>query len=228
MILLLLNCVMAVPLGMMLLKANLVNKRGTNAVTRFIRDTGANFVYSRVMTLGIISGLGCCILGAIFKAPYAGIPTLLIAAASYALSHKSANNKQRIKDARTVTKGSLKVVGQSSEVAAVAATAYFSGGNPAAMKLAKTAGSAIGSISDSCADSMDDVTVPDLSVQEVLNEVNPEDLIAFARKSGLQVEGRELSGIASDVVTYMPDVYKTKYPSLDPVQLAIKVAKGGS
>lgn len=161
MFLLILNAALAMFLGLSLANAKLHDaSRGTNAVTRFIRDTSSNIAYTRVMIFAGIATIFTFLIGSLFKKGWACIPTALVIVGAVVLRVMSTRNKQRVKDARVVTKGSAKVVAATGGAAAavVAAPVVASGGAAAAAATAAVAAANGASrVVGKCADKMKDV-----------------------------------------------------------------------
>lgn len=161
------NLIVCIPILMGIMKSNNTAKRGTNAVTRFVRKGATHWqqsMYYKYLALLLVLD----VLFLFFPTQFHFIKLLdflpPIGCVVYIMISitKSKNDKERIKDARVVTKGSLQVASATAEATgAVAAgtAAALSGADPhtiaTASKAGRAAGKVLGSVADTCASNME-------------------------------------------------------------------------
>lgn len=161
------NLVVAFMCVMWLMNAQNANQRGTNAVTRFVRDGVANMMFSKAQAVSILATVVCVLLGTAMGGRFwAGLPTLVPIVMSFIFKKKSTENAQRVKDSRTVTKGSLEATAAAGEAAltgvgtavgAVAEAHGVVGATKAGSMLGKSVGSSVAAVADKAGKSMTDV-----------------------------------------------------------------------
>ena len=179
--------------------------RGTNKVTRFIRDTSANAGYTRCIFVCMITTVVCMILSLLGKPPIVpALPTAGVIIYAWKLKADSTKEAQRVKDARGVTKGSLQVAGVAAvgvgTVAGIAA-AKASGVLPAQVgaNLGAKAGKVAGAVATSAADAMTDVE--GLPVKKAKFK-NPELFMERAKALGMAEDGEDLTVVANRILSY--------------------------
>lgn len=206
MILFVLDLMVALPCILLLLNAKASTSRGTNTVTRFVRDVSSYRKYSNVGRLTIGISVMMLVLGTLFKSWYACIPTALCAGLTYYLKMKSNTSEQRATDARNVTKGTMQVAGESGDVlgsaAGIAISAVSGGTVPpmVAINAGKTIGGSAGKGLLKAADSMTDCTAD-------LQGCGIKDVEAFklaASRAGISTEGKDVIEVAENVVKFAP------------------------
>ncbi len=147
------NVIICIPILMNTIKMANTAQRGTNAVTRFVRKGVAHTSQSRyygMLTLLIVADVLFLFFPTQFHIIKLGafVPPIGCIVLLIVLMTKSKNDKERVKDARVVTKGTLEAtsaVGETvGEAVAVGAAAYATGGDPQAMQAAAAAGKALG------------------------------------------------------------------------------------
>ena len=182
--------------------------RGTNAVTRFIRDNAnVNIQGHLLLIMGAVSVVAL-LLGGIFKMPYACLPTIGAAVLSLVLTKKSNDNKQRVEDARYVTKGSCEVVGQVGEEAGVVVgTAVGTAvGNPL---LGKTIGQAVGQVSASVASTAANI-MTDVESSGIIIDVD--SLMQLAEQAGIPTAGKTPEQVCDNVIAFAPQAVLDRLP----------------
>lgn len=201
-------------------------KRGTNVVTKFVRDTASNFVYRQVAMIALFATVGCFILSLMTKYKFIGcLPTLAVCIYSFILQNQSTKNKERVVAARTVTRGTLEVAGAAGEaigtVAGVAAGTAVGGaaGGAIGADLGKGLGKSMGGVTSKLAGSMTDVastgvTEKDMSAlneavdrqsQSLIENLNFKDPALFMQKAkalGMVNEGDSINDVASRVLKF--------------------------
>ena len=229
MLLFVLNTILALGLTVYLLQCKSINDRGTNTVTRFVRDVSANSGYNTILMISVSLTAGTLLLGAIFKCAYACIPSLLVIILSFILKSKSTKNKQRVEDSRVMTKASGKTVKAAGVgVAGVAAGAAVAAGAPV-VAAGAAAAAAIGAtkVIGKAANSMKDVDCPDIKEEDFeefnkvgeeiakrvgINIKDPDKFIAAAERAGISCEGKDLSAIAERVIKNAPTAMLKELP----------------
>lgn len=187
------NMFIAVILSLRLANAYLSSRRGTNVVTRFVREGLSYNTYSKVRFSGIGATALFFLLGSIFNAPYAAFPTAIPVALSFVLANKQNKSEQRVQDARAITKTSLEVTGQvAGTVGTVAGTAV---GNP---MLGKAIGNATGQIASQAASNMSDVSSAGITI------CNQQEFLAIAERAGIAINGRSAEQVCADVIKFAP------------------------
>lgn len=182
--------------------------RGTNAFTRFIRDNAnVNTQGYMLLIMGAVSVVAL-LLGGIFKMPYACLPTVGVAVLSLVLTKKSNDNKQRVEDARYVTKGSCEVVGQVGEEAGVVVgTAVGTAvGNPL---LGKTIGQAVGQVSASVASTAAN-NMTDVESSGIIIDVD--SLMQLAEQAGIPTAGKTPEQVCDNVIAFAPQAVLDRLP----------------
>ena len=182
--------------------------RGTNAVTRFMRDNAnVNIKGYMLLIMGAVSVVAL-LLGGIFKMPYACLPTVGAAVLSLVLTKKSNDNKQRVEDARYVTKGSCEVVGQVGEEAGVVVgTAVGTAvGNPL---LGKTIGQAVGQVSASVASTAAN-NMTDVESSGIIIDVD--SLMQLAEQAGIPTAGKTPEQVCDNVIAFAPQAVLDRLP----------------
>lgn len=238
MVLFIINLIVAAILLLRLMKAKVSSGRGTNAVTRFVRDSSASGMYRIVVMFGASSTVACFVFGLIFGCPYACLPTLSVVVLSFVMQFQSNKSEQRVKDARVVTKTTGKVVAATGTAAvAVGATAA---GVPVPVTKALVAGtSGIMNVVDKSMDQMTDVQGPDISKDNFaalngvaekisgINISNPEAFIEAANRAGIDTAGKDLGEVAGNVIKFAPKAMLDEMPDgLSVEEQAMRVMGG--
>lgn len=232
------NLIVAALLLVQLMKAKVSSDRGTNAVTRFVRDSSASGMYRIVVILGVPSTLSCFVVGQIFGCPYACLPTLSIVVLSFVMQFQSNKSEQRVKDARVVTKTTGKVVAATGASAVALGCVATGVGAPAAAAIvAGTSG--VMNVVDKSMDQMTDVQGPDITKEDFaafngvagkisgINISNPEAFIEAANRAGIDTAGKDLGEVASNVVKFAPKAMLDEMPDgLSVEEQAMRVMGG--
>lgn len=220
--LLVVNLVLSIPCLLVILNAQDMGERGTNAATRFVRDVGRNQFFLIVQVTALPVTMLFLLIGCLCKAPYACLPTTACSVLIFVFKYKSTKNKQRIKDARVVTKTGGKVVARGAAAAGTAVATYY--GGPVAGKAAMTASKSLVSVTDKCLDSMEDVDGPNIAASDLegLNSLtstmasvdfkNPDKFIEAAKRAGIDTDGKDLSTIAGNVIKFAPKTALEQLP----------------
>ena len=212
--------------------------RGTNCVTRFVRDGASNTVYTMTIALCGAATILFLIIGAMAGCTWVCIPTIIPIGFSFYLKLQSNKSQQRVKDARVVTKTTGKVVAATGT--AVAATACAATGVGAVATAGIVAGAAGASrVVGKSVDTMTDVDGPDIS-KEDFKELNafvskfsgidiehPEEFIEAATRAGINTEGRDLREVAANVIQFAPKAALEELPEdLSVEEKAMRIMKG--
>lgn len=223
MILFILDLIVAAVLLLQIMRAKVVKVRGTNALTRTMREVSSNGAYSMVIMIASVVTLIVFVIGLIFKCWYAAFPTLGVIVAAFVIQFKQSKEAQRIKDARVVTKGSLKVAGATAQaVGTVAGGVAEAHGVVGATKMGNQLGKAVGSISDDIGDSMTDVEAPTIRKVEI---EDPAAFIAACKRVGIKTEGRDLGEIAATVIDAAPSAYLEAHPEMTDMEKAMSLMR---
>ena len=225
MVLLILNLVVTAPLVFMSMTANDVGNRGTNATTKFVRDAGNSMGQT-------VAGAACLgvsvlflIIGAIFGAWYACIPSLLGLVLTFVFKARSTKNAERVTSARVVTKGAGEIAGNSSQAIGAAAGAVATAhGGPGAGKVAQMMGEAGAKTFGAATASMDvpeykadmsginDKALAEAAERYKNTEPNSVNIQAAARSLGLKTDGLSDDEIADKVVGFLPSASMAELP----------------
>ena len=204
--------------------------RGTNKVTRFIRDTGANAGYTRSIFVCMITTVVCLILSFLGKPPVIpALPTVGVIIYAWKLKADSTKDAQRVKDARGVTKGSLQVAGKSGE--AIGGVGGYLAAKHAGLpgKVGVDAGRAVGKVAGgvalSAADAMTDVE--GLPVKKAKFK-NPELFMERAKALGMAEDGEDLTVVANRILSYASPTQLEALPDkLSLEDKAMRLLQGG-
>lgn len=217
------NLVISMLLLFKCLSAYNSSQRGTNTLTRFVRDTSSYFKYKTIIFMSIPLTMVFTLLGMLSKSYIAGLPSFGVAILCVVLQIKSNRSDQRKIDARKVTKTTGKAVAKTAAVGGTAiATAVCP--TPATAMIAGKATEAIGAKVDLALDSMDpDVIVPDLSVTELPDP----DVIAQCRSVGIQTDGKTKEELYNSILAIAPRAVLNDAPKdLSSTDLAKHVLRG--
>lgn len=207
--------------GFTLFNAAMSDKRGTNAVTRFVRNVGAYGRYRICLLSGVIQFVIFLLLG-IACGSIAPIicPVIMLGLTGF-LMYKSNHNQQRVKDARYVTKQSMDVAGQVAGDAAYIGTAVATGGNIAAAQAAKAVGDSAGGVMRQASSAMTDVEATPITV----SPIDAEALVAAATRMGIDTEGKSIEQISDKIIKFAPPAAMAALPDdLSNVEKAKRIA----
>lgn len=219
------------------------SKRGTNAVTRFVRDVSANVGYNMCQIMSVLGIIMFGLPGLIFGGGWAILvvaPTVATLVLSFVLKAKSTNNEQRVKDARVVTKGSLEVGAAVAETGLTAAGAVA--GGAAGAKIGKAVGGSVAAISDKAAHSMTDVDSLGITKEDMkgINDVmggvaggiqkvsvpDPTRFMEAAQRVGIGQAGEDTQAVAARVFAQIPESVREKYQGKPEGELAMLFLEG--
>ena len=150
------------------IQASLDRGRGTNAASRFVRDVKANSIFRSALWWGfvqIIVSIPCMlVLGFSLFTLLMALPGVILTVYSIVQQNKSNKDKQRVKDARVVTKTATKVAGATAVGAGVVTATALTGGLGAPAALA-VGGAVTGAAraASKAGDMMSDVDAPDIT-----------------------------------------------------------------
>lgn len=255
MFLFILNLIVALILGVQVMNAMNSMQRGTNAVTKFVRDVSANSKFSRVTIFAVIATVITLLLAMIPKSKpvWACIPTIAVLILSFVAKSKSTKSKDRVEASRTVTKGALEAgaaVGETAgEAAGAIAGAYT--GNPklaaAGRQAGKAIGGSVGNISKKAADSMTDVkgigvTKEDMAgvnqlatgiaggaekaATKKLQVADPQAFMSAAKRVGIAQGDEDVNEVAGKVYAMIPEAAKTSMSDISEEEQAMRFLEG--
>lgn len=234
------DVVIAAIYGLKLTKTKTADaSRGTNCVTRFMRDVGANRTYTQCITVCGGTTILMFIIGTFKGCFWVCLPTLIPIGVSVYFKVMSNRNAQRVKDARVVTKGTGKVIAATGDAAATTTAFVGSGGNLAAAKAAHVVASSACKVLDKAMDQMDDVESIDVK-QSDFTELNgytknitgidiehPEEFIEAATRAGISTEGKDLREVAYRVIECAPTTALEQLPdNMSTEEKAMRIMKG--
>lgn len=223
MILLIFNAILALVMIIGLFNAKISGERGTNTVTRFVRDSASYGKFGRIVMYACIASIATVLIGLIFHCWWACIPTLCVVPVGIAFKIMSNRSTQRVEDSRTVTKVTTKAV--SSAAAPVAVGAGLIAGAPVAGTLIAGAGiHYLGHAAGKAADEMTDVNVHTCtegcvrdSIHAVSDWVNTiavemDEVRAAAIRMGISVEGKTDEEVTDKIVQFAPKAVLDQLP----------------
>lgn len=195
-----LSIIGAVFTGFKLFKATMSDTRGTNAVTRFVRNVGAYGRYKACLLSSVIQVVLFLLIGLACHNFIVVICPAIMVVLTMLLMYKSSHSKRRVKDARYVTKQSLDVGGQVAGDAAYVGTAIATHGNLAAAKATKAIGDSAGGVMRQASAAMTDVEATPITV----SPIDAEALVAAANRMGINTEGKTIEQISDKIVKFAP------------------------
>lgn len=205
--------------------------RGTNKVTRYLRDSSANSGYTRCIFACMIATVVCLVLSIMGKPPVVpALPTAGVLVYAWKLKSDSTKDKQRVKDARGVTKGSLQVAGATAVgVGAVAGYAAAKASKvipgQVGVKVGAKVGEAAGEVAIAAADSMTDVE--GLPAKKAKFK-NPELFMERAKALGMAEDGEDLTVVANRILSYASPTQLEALPDkLSLEDKAMRLLQGG-
>ncbi len=225
MVLLILNLVITAPLVFMSMTANDAGNRGTNAVTKFVRDSRNSMAQTRVGIACLGLTVVTLVVGSFFHVGYACLPSLLGLVLTFVFKSRSTKNKERVTNARIVTKGAGEIAGNSSKaIGAVAGAAATAHGGPGAGKVAQAIGEVGAKAFGAATNAMDvpeykaDMSgVSDKALAEAAErykntEPSSVNIKAAAKSLGLKTDGLSDDEIADKVVGFLPPASMAELP----------------
>ena len=223
MIVLVFNIILAMLLLFRLMHAKQAGiERGTNVVTKFVRDSSANATYNYVSVSALLATIICLVLSLFTKYKFvACFPTAAVCIACFVFKAQSNKNTERVKAVRQVTKNSLEVGAAAGSTAGKAVGGVVGAhlGGVAGSKVGYEAGAAIGDsigdVSRKCADAMSDCDSINVSKEdfratdaylekEIEKFNNPELFMKKAKALGMVNEGDDVVTVAERIMSYAP------------------------
>ena len=223
MIVLVLNIILAMVLLFRLMHAKQAGiERGTNVVTKFVRDTGANVTYSTISEISLLVTIVSLVLSLMTKYKFiACLPTAVVCIMCFIFKAQSNKSVARVQSVRQVTKNSLEVG------AAVGSTAGKAVGTVVGARLGGTAGAKVGceiggavgdtlgSVGKRCAGAMTDcesMNIGKEDFKQIETFTNPELFMQKAKALGMVNEGDDVVTVAERIMSYAPPVALKELP----------------
>ena len=215
MVLLVINIIIAMVLLFRLMHAKQAGiERGTNVVTKFVRDTGANVTYSTISAISLLVTIVSLVLSLMTKYKFiACLPTAVVCIMCFIFKAQSNKSVARVQSVRQVTKNSLEVGAAAGSTAGkavgtvVGARLGGTAGAKAGSGVGGAVGDALGSVSKHCADAMTDCESMNIGKEEfkqVETFTNPELFMQKAKALGMVNEGDDVVTVAERVMSYAP------------------------
>lgn len=189
-------------------------ERGTNVVTKFVRDTGANVTYSTISAISLLVTIVSLVLSLMTKYKFiACLPTAVVCIMCFIFKAQSNKSVARVQSVRQVTKNSLEVGAAAGSTAgkAVGTVVGKRLGGVAGATIGYEAGGAVGDtlggFSRKCADAMTDCESMNIGKEEfkqVETFTNPELFMQKAKALGMVNEGDDVVTVAERVMSYAP------------------------
>lgn len=189
-------------------------ERGTNVVTKFVRDTGANVTYSTISAISLLVTIVSLVLSLMTKYKFiACLPTAVVCIMCFILKAQSNKSVARVQSARQVTKNSLEIGAATGSKAGKAVGTVVGkklGGVKGAIvgsEVGGTVGDALGSVGKRCADAMTDcesINIGKEEFKQVETFTNPELFMQKAKALGMVNEGDDVVTVAERVMSYAP------------------------
>ena len=189
-------------------------ERGTNVVTKFVRDTGANVTYSTVSAISLLVTIVSLVLSLMTKYKFiACLPTAVVCIMCFIFKAQSNKSVARVQSVRQVTKNSLEIGAATGSKAGKAVGTVVGkrlGGVKGAMvgsEVGGAVGDALGSVGKRCADAMTDCESMNIGKEEfkqVETFTNPELFMQKAKALGMVNEGDDVVTVAERVMSYAP------------------------
>lgn len=224
MFVLVINLCIAIVLGVMLMQAKHAGiKRGTNSVTKFVRDVHSNMRYNQIVFMSAVATIGCLLLSLLTNKYkfVACLPTALVCILCFIFMHQSNKDEQRVRSTRVVTKGALELgaadngtLGGSSGMMAGAALGAAVGG-PAGMAAGAALGYGYGAVSGAvgglASKKMTDVEDLGLLTESEQGTIklpdefkDPELFMKRAQALGMVKDGDTATDVASRIISCAP------------------------
>lgn len=197
-------------------------ERGTNVVTKFVRDTGANVTYSTISAISLLVTIVSLVISLLTKYKFiACLPTAIVCIMCFVFKAQSNKSVARVQSVRQVTKNSLEVGAAAGSTAGKAVGGVIGAhcGGVAGAKVGYEAGGVIGDtlggISKHCADAMSDcdsigVSKDDFkAIDECLDKEiekfnNPELFMQKAKALGMVNKGDDVVTVAKRIMSFAP------------------------
>lgn len=189
-------------------------ERGTNVVTKFVRDTGANVTYSTTSAISLLVTIVSLVLSLMTKYKFiACLPTAVVCIMCFIFKAQSNKSVARVQSVRQVTKNSLEIGAATGSKAGKAVGTVVGkrlGGVKGAIvgsEVGGTVGDALGSVGKRCADTMTDCESMNIGKEEfkqVETFTNPELFMQKAKALGMVNEGDDVVTVAERIMSYAP------------------------
>lgn len=189
-------------------------ERGTNVVTKFVRDTGANVTYSTISAISLLVTIVSLVLSLMTKYKFiACLPTAVVCIMCFIFKAQSNKSVARVQSVRQVTKNSLEVGAAAGSTAGKAVGTVVGArlGGTAGAKIGSevggAVGNALGSVGKRCADAMTDCESMNIGKEEfkqVETFTNPELFMQKAKALGMVNEGDDVVTVAERIMSYAP------------------------
>lgn len=223
MVLLVINIIIAMVLLFRLMHAKQAGiERGTNVVTKFVRDTGANVTYSTISAISLLVTIVSLVLSLMTKYKFiACLPTAVVCIMCFIFKAQSNKSVARVQSVRQVTKNSLEIGAATGSKAGKAVGTVVGkrlGGTKGAMvghEVGGAVGDALGSVGKRCADAMTDCESMNIGKEEfkqVETFTNPELFMQKAKALGMVNEGDDVVTVAERVMSYAPPAALKELP----------------
>ena len=198
-------------------------ERGTNVVTKFVRDTGANVTYSTISAISLLVTIVSLVLSLMTKYKFiACLPTAVVCIMCFIFKAQSNKSVARVQSVRQVTKNSLEVGAAAGSTAGKAVGTVVGArlGGTAGAKIGSefggAVGDALGSVGKRCADAMIDcesINIGKEEFKQVETFTNPELFMQKAKALGMVNEGDDVVTVAERVMSYAPDAALQALPA---------------
>ena len=189
-------------------------ERGTNVVTKFVRDTGANVTYSTISAISLLVTIVSLVISLLTKYKFiACLPTAIVCIMCFIFKAQSNKSVARVQSVRQVTKNSLEVGAAAGSTAGKAVGTVVGArlGGTAGAKIGSEVGGAVGntlgSVGKRCADAMTDCESMNIGKEEfkqVETFTNPELFMQKAKALGMVNEGDDVVTVAERIMSYAP------------------------
>lgn len=189
-------------------------ERGTNVVTKFVRDTGANVTYSAISAISLLVTIVSLVLSLMTKYKFiACLPTAVVCIMCFIFKAQSNKSVARVQSVRQVTKNSLEVGAAAGSTAGkavgtvVGARLGGTAGAKVGSEVGGAVGNALGSVGKRCADAMTDcesMNIGKEDFKQIETFTNPELFMQKAKALGMVNEGDDVVTVAERVMSYAP------------------------
>ena len=189
-------------------------ERGTNVVTKFVRDTGANVTYSTISAISLLVTIVSLVLSLMTKYKFvACLPTAVVCIMCFIFKAQSNKSVARVQSVRQVTKNSLEVGAAAGSTAGKAVGTVIGrkvggvAGATIGYEAGGVVGDTLGGFSRKCADAMTDCESMNIGKEEFKQFetfTNPELFMQKAKALGMVNEGDDVVTVAERVMSYAP------------------------
>lgn len=189
-------------------------ERGTNVVTKFVRDTGANAAYSTISAISLLVTIISLVLSLMTKYKFvACLPTAVVCIMCFIFKAQSNKSVARVQSARQVTKNSLEIGAAAGSTAGkavgtvVGAKLCGAKGAMVGYEVGGAVGNTLGGVGKHCADAMTDCESMNIGKEDfkhIETFSNPELFMRKAKALGMVNEGDDVVTVAERVMSYAP------------------------